>query len=331
MQETRRQFLTTAAAAAAGVAMGRHGAHAADDDAALLAAAKKEGRVTVYSNADPGATERTLRAFSAKFGITTDYQRLTGAALAQRFNAEYETGNNLADLFISSDPIYPKDAMKKGLLVHSTDLPAMSVWPKDGYLDGLVPLNINPYVLAWNTSLIPEGLKSFEALNDAKFRGKVMVGDPRVLAAARLWYLAIIDKYGEGFLRDLGKHATFSPSVVPGLQQVAAGAMAVYAPTILLSANDIMEKGAPVNVAIVEPIVISQSLGAIPAKAPHPNAGRLLLNYWMTREGQEVYSKNSYTLLPNVPGTKVLSSYTKMDPEAGERALGRINSLLGLG
>ena len=158
-----------------------------------------------------------------------------------------------------------------------------------------------------------------------------MVGDPRVLAAARLWYLAIIEKYGEDFVRELGKHATFSPSVVPGLQQVAAGAQAIYAPTILLSANDIIEKGAPVKFVIAEPIVISQSFGAVPAKAPHPNAGRLLLNYWMTREGQGVYSKNSYTLLADVPGTKQLTTYTKMDPEAGERELPRINRLLGLG
>ena len=334
MNETRRTFLTSTLSGAAALAVATPFASpalAAADEAAMLEAAKKEGKVVCYSNADPGATERTLRAFTAKYGIQADLQRLTGAALAQRFMAEYETGNHLSDLFISSDPVFPKDAIKKGLLIYSRDLPAMEAWPKDGYLDGLVPLNVNPYVLAWNTTLVPEGLKSFEALNDPRWRGKVMVGDPRVLAAARLWYLAIIEKFGEGFVRELGKHATFSPSVVPGLQQVAAGAMAIYAPTILLSANDIIEKGAPVGFAIVDPIVISQSLGAIPAKAPHPNAGRLLLNYWMTHEGQAVYSKNSYTLLDNVPGAKVLPSYTKMDPDAGERELGRINNLLGLG
>ena len=158
------------------------------------------------------------------------------------------------------------------------------------------------------------------------FRSKVLVGDPRVLASARLWYVAIIQKYGENFLRELGKHAAYSPSVVPGLQQVASGAMAIYAPTILLSASDIMDRGAPIKVAIVDPIVASQSLAAIPAKAPHPAAARLLLNYWMTPEGQEVYSKGSYSLLPGVPGTRgVLNGVVDLDPEAGERELTRID------
>src|SRR5262245_5563795 len=128
-----------------------------------------------------------------------------------------------------------------------------------------LPRNFASFICS--NEVIPEGLTSFEQMNDAKFRGKVLIGDPRVLASARLWYLAVIQKFGEGFLRDLGKHAAFSPSVVPGLQQVASGAMAIYAPTILLSANDIIDRGAPIKYVIAEPVVISQSLAAIPAKA----------------------------------------------------------------
>jgi iron(III) transport system substrate-binding protein len=326
MATTRRSFILATLGATLAPAAAR-----AADEATLLAAARKDGKVVVYSNADPGATDRVLRAFTAKYQVPAELQRLTGAALAQRFMAEYETGNNIADLFISSDPVFPRDAIKKGILVRQDDLPAYDAWPKDGFLDGLVPLNINPYVLAWNSSIIPDGLTSFEALNDPRWRGKVMVGDPRVLASARLWYLAIIQKYGEGFLRELGKHATYSPSVVPGMQQLAAGSVAIYAPTILLSANDIMDKGAPVKVALADPVVISQSLGAIPAKAPHRDAARLLLNYWMTHEGQAIYSRNSYTLLKGVPGTRMIGDHVDIDPDAGERELNHINALLGLG
>jgi iron(III) transport system substrate-binding protein len=40
-----------------------------------------------------------------------------------------------------------------------------------------------------------------------------------------------------------------------------------------------------------EGTAIAQFMGAVPAKAPHPNAGKLLLRWMMTKEGQELYVK----------------------------------------
>jgi iron(III) transport system substrate-binding protein len=335
----RRDFLASTSALAINaatpvipmLALSPRPAAAAVDEAALVSAAKKEGKGTLYTVTVPEPTENLLKAFTKKYGIEIDIQKLTGAALAQRFTAEYDSNINLADLFVSSDPVFPTDAMKKGWLSPADDLPALKDWPKAGYQGGLVSVAFYPYVLAWNTTLVPGGLKSFEELNDPKWHGKVLVGDPRVLASARLWYVAVMEKFGENFLRDLGKHATYSPSVVPGLQQLAAGSQGIYAPAVHLSVVSIMEKGAPINYSLPEPITVSRPVAGIAAKAPHPNVARLLLNFWMTKEGQEVYAKGGYTLLPNVPGTKLLSGFTDMDADAGEKQLSKINSLLGIG
>jgi iron(III) transport system substrate-binding protein len=327
----RRQFLIGTGAFLTPVAFGLRSAAAAIDEAALVAAAKKEGSGTLYTVTVPEPTANLLKAFTAKYGIEIDTQKLTGAALAQRFTAEYQTDTRICDLFVSSDPAFPTDAMQKGWLVSADDLPAMAGWPKGANKGGLASVAFYPYVLVWNTNLVREGLTSFDQLNDAKYRGKVLAGDPRVLASARLWYVAMLEKYGDKFLSDLGKHAVYSPSVVPGMQQLAAGSMAVYAPAPHLSVLDIMEKGAPINYALSEPVVISQPVAAISAKAPHPNVAKLLLNFWMTREGQEVYAKGGYTLLPGVPNTKTIASFTDVDPAAGERLLPKINGLLGIG
>jgi iron(III) transport system substrate-binding protein len=326
---TRRGFVAGASALA--LAGAARPAWAAMSEAELVAAAKKEGEGVLYTVTVPEPTDNMLAAFTKKYGIKIDIQKLTGAALAQRFSAEYAADKHIADLFVSSDPAFPRDAMKKGWLTSADELPALKDWPKSANQNGLASVASYPYVLVWNTNIVKDGLKSFEELNDPKWRGKVLVGDPRVLASARLWYVAILEKYGEGFLRDLGKHAVYSPSVVPGMQQLAAGSMAVYAPAPHLSVADIIAKGAPINFALTEPVTLSQPSAGIPAKAPHPNVGRLLLNFWMTREGQEVYAKGGYTLLPGVPGTKTISSYVDMDPDAGEKNLARINSLLGIG
>ena len=332
---SRRATIRTIAKAAlcsfVGVPASFSGALAVEQEESLAAAAKREGRGMLYTVTPPEPTAALLNAFTAKYGIPIDIQKLTGAALAQRFVAERESGLNIVDLFVSSDPLFPSDAMRKGWLKRSDDLPAVAALPKGAVQDGLAPVAIYPYVLAWNSSRIPAGLKSWEELNDPRWRGQVLVGDPRVLANARLWYVALLRRYGETFLKRLGEHATFSPSVVPGLQQLAAGSMAIYAPAVHSSVVDIIERGAPVDYTVTSPVVIGQPMAGVSASAPHPNVARLLLNFWISREGQAIYSRGGYTLLPDVPGTKQIATFDPVDSDAGERELPRINALLGIG
>ena len=172
---------------------------------------------------------------------------------------------------------------------------------------------------------------SIEALNDPRFKGRVVVNDPRALPASRPWYLAVLQKYGEGFLKELGSHAAMAPNAATAMQHLVSGLMGIYAPAVLPSVNEAIQSGATLNFAILDPVVVNKTVAAIPAKAPHPAAARLLLNYWMSVEGQEVFSRRSYTLMPGVLGTSVLPSYVDVDAEAGERELGRINALLGIG
>ena len=303
----------------------------AESEADIVAAARAEGRGMLYTVTPPDRTAALLRAFTDRYRIPIDVQKLTGAALAQRFIAEKEAGMTIADLFVSSDPIFPRDALRKGWLKPAAGLPALDAWPESARQDGLVSVAFYPYVLAWNSMLAPEGFNSWEQLNDKRWRGKVLLGDPRVLANARLWYVAILEKFGEGFLKELGSHASYSPSVVPGLQQLAAGAMTVYAPAVHSSVVELAEKGAPVRQILIPPVIVGQPVAALPANSPHPNVARLLLNFWISREGQGIYSRDGYTLLHDVPGTLNLPGFDAIDTDAGERSLGRINALLGIG
>jgi ABC-type Fe3+ transport system substrate-binding protein len=41
---------------------------------------------------------------------------------------------------------------------------------------------------------------------------------------------------------------------------------------------------------------------ALPANAPHPNAGKLMMDFLLSQEGQEIYAKFGYiTVDPDVP------------------------------
>ena len=134
------------------------------------------------------------------------------------------------------------------------------------------------------------------------------------------------------FRSELGSHAAFSPSAVPGVQQLAAGAVAVYGPATYLNVTGFTAKGAPIKYLLTDPIVVSVPYAAIVAKAPHPNAGRLFLNYLMSPAGQEILNVNSFSVLPNIPGTQSLPrAAADIDTNEGDKQLPEILSLLKLG
>ncbi len=61
-------------------------------------------------------------------------------------------------------------------------------------------------------------------------------------------------------------------------------------------------KGAPVNWIAMRPETGVLSPIAITRAAPHPNAGKLLIDYLMSEEGQQVFRDNNYIPVnPNVP------------------------------
>lgn len=51
-------------------------------------------------------------------------------------------------------------------------------------------------------------------------------------------------------------------------------------------AQEIKEKGAPVNWVAVEPVLIHPLVGMVAKNAPHPNAARLFIDFILSKEGQ---------------------------------------------
>jgi iron(III) transport system substrate-binding protein len=70
---------------------------------------------------------------------------------------------------------------------------------------------------------------------------------------------------------------------------------------------DVMSKGAPVRYAVFgdgQPLNLSPM--SIYSKSPHPNAAKLLFNWWNSREGQALVVENigCYSVRPGAPAPK---------------------------
>ena len=115
------------------------------------------------------------------------------------------------------------------------------------------------------------------------------------------------EEKGTAYLRELGKQkiANLRGSAREVLDQTIAGeyslALQIFNHHAVISAK----KGAPVDWIAMEPATVTLSTLSVLAKAPHPNAAKLLMDFIISREGQEVFAKADYIPAhPDVPATR---------------------------
>ena len=324
---TRRQIVKGGTALGASLGMGLP--LSAADEASLVAQAKSEGAGMLYSVIEPTILQALAKAFGDKYGVKLDFERLGTGPLSQRYAAEAEAGKVTADIVMLGDKAFLESAREKGWLGQPQLIPANL---PNGVQDGtLATVALNPESLAWNTSLVTERPKSWEILIDRKYAKRVSVFDPRNSILGVKWYSLIRKAYGDEFLRKLAVQATFAPSVVPAIQQVAAGAMAMYAPSIHVAVDALKQKGAPIDEAFFAPASTGAIIAGLSKKAPHPAIASLLMNFVLTAEGQAILNKDNFSPLPNVPGARTDSpAMTEVSDAAAKAELPQILQLLNL-
>ena len=254
MPFSRREFLGGPLIVAAAGCLGPCSAVAEEADP-LIAAAKREQRGTVYSVVDPTLMQGVVRGFKEKYGIDIELARLTSSSLGQRLTAEVESGNVAADVVIDTDKLLVQAMSTKGYYGPVEMIPGADAYPAAAKTATSIIAGRVPYSTVWNTNEVKEAPKSWQVLVDSKWQGRIMLIDPRLGASPTLWYMLMRRTYGDDFVRTIGRAATFAPSAVPGMQQVAAGAQAIYAPAVHQITIGLKAKGAPIEEAFPEPTV----------------------------------------------------------------------------
>lgn len=352
---SRRQFLQGAAMGGAGLlglalvgcgdgegsqeAAGS-GAGATDDAAltALIDAAKSEGKLTWYTATTPEQYEAVGAAFKSKYGIEVESIRLTSGPLGQRFAAEAEAGNVVADVLGLYDPVFFPTAVEKGWItpVKAEEIPALTAWPEQYWVhDAYARVSLSPMTIVYNTQLVSEkdAPKGWEDLLDPRWRGKILFVDPRNVPVWMAWLYLMRGTYGDDYLRRLGQQdLRLAASAVPGAQQVAAGEASIVVPSIHSVILPLLDQGAPIADVTPEPSIGSEFYVGVSTKAPHPEAARLFLNFLLTKEGQEPLNRRAgASPLQGVPDSLALpSQYYAAPVDAALDSKDQLLALLGI-
>jgi ABC-type Fe3+ transport system substrate-binding protein len=279
-------------------------------DSALYEAAKREGEVVWYTSLIVNQAVRPLvEAFSKKYpGIAVKYSRADSGPTAIKIINEARAERVQSDVFDGIDATPP--LLAAGLVEHfvpsEADKYPAELKDPEGRWNALVLYFLTPAV---NTSLVPAGErpKKPQDLLDAKWKGKIAWSNVPSSGSA-VYVGSVLQTMGENqgmqFLRALAKQEIINVDATNRaiLDQVIYGqypmALSIFNHHAVLSA----QKGAPVEWLKLEPISAPMHSVGLTRNAPHPNAGKLLIDFLTSEEGQKTLADVEYIpAMPSVP------------------------------
>lgn len=267
--------------------------------ARLIEGAKTEGKVIWWDGLKPEEAQPIIEAFQKKYPfLKVEHTRIRGTESRERILRELMAGIVSFDVFDIGGEEIPT-FQKGGLLAKYDWAKPFDIRPEQVDPEGsMIVIGSHIFGPAYNTKLVkPEDVpKSWEDLLHSKWQGKMVV-DTRPKA-----FVGLIPVWGEQRVLDFVKKlVTYKPQFRRGqteaLQLMAAGEFPFHSGAQYDSVFNVKMKGGPVEFVALEPVPTDLEEEAVPKKAPHPNAAKLLLGFVAT-EGQEVYDKNSGRGIP---------------------------------
>ncbi|MGH7772594.1 MAG: ABC transporter substrate-binding protein [Candidatus Binatia bacterium] len=279
-----------------------------------IRAGKQEGNVVIYTF--PGQ-EHLFQEFQKKFSeIKLVEVTVRGSERVTRIVAERRAGKYLADLLIGGVGSAYAGLFKSGLLdpiKPALILPEVldeSKWweGKHVYGDGerkyiLSFAGAPLYYFHYNTNLVsPQEFKSYWDLLNPKWKGKIVVAEPLTGGTQEpLQFLYHNRELGAEFVRRFLTEMDLAVS--RDIRQLVDWlAQGKYAISALQNADrirlwDARKQGLPVNAFDTDKFKEGSLIGsgggniALINRAPHPNAARVFINWFLSSEGQIAYQR----------------------------------------
>ncbi len=296
--------------------------NAANRQELLVEGAKKEGAVVFYSAMIVNQALRPLAdAFMKKYPfIKMTYWRSDTEELVAKVNAEVRSNNQLVDVLEGTGVGELAIQMN---LVQPYHTPMLEAYPK-AYRDPKelwTPTRVSYFGTAYNTKLVPPDQvpRTYEDLLDPRWKGKLAwrigtsSGTPLFIANLRIaWGEAKANDYFNRLAEQ--KVVNFgSGSARTLVDRVMAGefpiGLNIFAHHPLIS----RAKGAPVNTALHDPVPATSASMVVAKNAKHPHASLLLVDFILSREGQQILAKAEY--FPARPDTPPLDLVAPVVPK----------------
>jgi iron(III) transport system substrate-binding protein len=268
-----------------------------------LEAAKQEGKVNVYGAQVPQAMKPLHAAFEKKYGITVEYWRGSSTQVSERALTEWRAGKPGFDVVEGNRGVQlimrDEGLFQKFIPPSSEKFPAQFK-EKDGMI---TPWRVLPISILYNTEMVKTGdlPKTFDDLASPKWTGKITMPDPtrHTTTAQFLWNL---NKFkGDKWLDLVKALAKQKPLLVESLAPVTTTIIKGEAPVGITYIKYIKQYKGPVDYVVMDKYLTDPNYMSLGAKASHPNAAKLYLEYICSPDGQKlVAEEGEFVMYPGI-------------------------------
>jgi iron(III) transport system substrate-binding protein len=232
------------------------------------------------------------RLFEQRYGIAVEILEARASELRERIRTEQAAGRFVADVSHNGATTTVLQ-MRAGAFQPHGGLPSLgTIMPAFKADDIEVPIFILAYGILVNTALVKpdDEPKSWLDLADPKWRRKILADDMRALGGGSVLFFVTAHAFGDDFHRRLAtQQIQFSRDVRLSERRVARGEFSLWVPQVLSDTPEL--KGLPVKLVIPKEgcTYVTFELAML-KQAPHPNAARLLMEFFLEKEAQLVYA-----------------------------------------
>jgi ABC-type Fe3+ transport system substrate-binding protein len=281
--------------------------------ARIKEAAKKEGSVVVIGPGFPTFRTPLVEAFKKATGVTVEYLSLPPGEVMARVDREAKAGQMTVDVNIGGtsicwvmagrglienasrlivDPsLFDANSWKGGKMRPIAPAPSL---PKD-FICGLQTSEWVMTDLFVNTNLVPAGsIKSWKDLLKPEFKGKIASADPRAPGPAQTTAGYLRTLFGDDYLKDLylGQKVVLMTDADQLAQGVARGNYSVGLSLLAASVEQLRRQQLPIDRVFPAdgPGILTGGFGTVfrYKGGPHPNAAALFMNWFASKEAQEI-------------------------------------------
>lgn len=304
----------------------------------IVAAAKKEGTVVVIGPTSPEMRTEFTEVFPKRFGIPLDFITMGAAEARVRVDQETAARRYTIDLLIGGaeevrsllpggqlEPIREKlilpevlDMSKwRGGKIKYNDQEERYLIQATEYVFGGIELNM--------AHVKREQIRSWKELLNPQYKGKITSHDPRPPGPGQAVAIYLMDLFGPDFIKSLyvGQGVVMTRERRQAAEWLVRG---VYPIGLGVPERDLAVLNEPVKAPIdriFPPEAPGQLVGGsgvvkVLKNAPHPNGAVVFLNWFLTKEAQEIFARtNSHLSRRTDVDSKMVPNWQWLVPRPG--------------
>jgi iron(III) transport system substrate-binding protein len=282
-----------------------------DRQTRLVEGMKREGELSVYSSMPVEDNTAVIGAFEKKYGIKVKVWRGSSEDIVRRTVTEIRSGRYEVDVVLNNglglEPLHREKILQEVKSPYLADLIPQAIPPHREW----VAKYLNLFAQAYNTNLVKKEdvPKSWRDLVKPEWKGKLGIE-----AEDYDWLAEVVRDMGEQeglkLFRDIvaanGISVRRGHTLLTNL--VAAGEVPFALTVYSFTAQQLKDKGAPLDLFFIPPAIARPNGVGVIKTAQHPNAAVLLFDFLLS-DAQKIFAERNF-----VPTSKKFDSPVTKGP-----------------